>query len=97
MRQLDVVPPQNFLELCLRTRLQIGEQNALMRRQPNARPQRAAHFAQRRFQLQMIVVEDAAIFDIQSVKQPAIALFVPAQVIVEAPDIFRIGRPSGLP
>ena len=38
----------------------------------------------------MIIVENAAIFDVQPVKHAAVALIVPAQVIVEAPNVFGV-------
>ncbi len=71
---------------------QIGEQMlwCAVRRMPGLK--RAADFAQRRFQLQLIVVVDAAVFDVQAVEHSAVALLVPAHVIVEAADVFRIGR-----
>ena len=52
--------------------------------------ERAADFAEGRFQLHRFGVFDAAVFDIQAVEQLAVALLVPAHAVVEAVDADRL-------
>ena len=51
-----------------------------------------ADFPQRGLQLSLLVVLNAAVFDVQAVEALAIALVVPSQVVVKAGDIIGLGR-----
>ena len=58
-----------------------------MRGEPNVRPQRGADFSDGRLDLPIGRVADSSVLDVQPVEPMAIALFVPAEVIVETEDI----------
>ena len=51
--------------------------------------ERAADLAERRLEPQVVRVVDAAVLDVQAVEPAAVALLVPADVIVEAVHVVR--------
>ena len=85
--------PEDLLDRVAILRGHVGEQQTLMRRQPDARREPRADFAERGLQSDMLVVEDATVLDVQAVEPAAIPLLVPAQVIVEA--VYIVGLRAG--
>src|SRR4051812_16174488 len=81
---------ENALEARSILRLNVPKDHALMRRQSDRRLERAADFSDSRLQLHLGRVFDAAILDVEAVEPAAVALLVPAHVIVEAIDVVRV-------
>ena len=66
---------------------EIGEQEALVGRDPHARREFAEDLPQRRLELKPVTVDDPAILDVEAVEVFSIPLLEPADVVVEAMDV----------
>ena len=55
----------------------VGKQDALMRSQPEAGPHLATDFANRPLQLDLFIVEQPAVFHIQTIEPVIVPLLVP--------------------
>ena len=90
-RQLDAVPAEDLFERRAVRRPARSLNRMLwcdVRRMPGL--QRVADFAERRLQLNSLVVVDAAVLDVQAVEPAAVPLLVPAHVVVEAVHVGRV-------
>src|SRR5262249_35250092 len=63
-----------------------------MRGQTDRRPERTADFTKRRLELHFARVLDPSVLDIQTVEPPAIALLIPAHVVVETVNILILAE-----
>ena len=93
-RKLHAVATQHVFQPAAILRSNVREQNALVRREPNARLESRANLAQGFLQSPIAPISDAAVLDVQSIEPAAVSLLVPAHVIVEAMHVvgMRIGQ-----
>ena len=71
---------------------QIGEEQALVGRDPHARPDLGEDLPQGRLQLEAVAVDDAAVFYVEPIEKFSVALLKPADVVIEA---MHVGRMAG--
>ena len=100
VRQLHAMLPQNLLEAAPILRQHVGEKQALMGRQPDAAADRRGRFRAAPFSAagrRVLAIVDSAVLDVQPVEPAAVALLVPAEVIVETVDVvgMRLGQLRG--
>src|SRR5437879_3460790 len=74
---------QNLLEKRPVGRLQSCEDDVLLGGQTGGQPEAADQLAERRTQLDAVLVLDPAVLDVKPVVEAAVALPVPAQVVVD--------------
>ena len=88
--QLDAMLAQNLFDAARDRCRDIGEQHALMRRRAGCRAESVLQISRSAvFSCKSLLVVDAAVFHVQAIEPAAVALLVPAQVIVEAVHVVR--------
>ena len=81
---------QHSVDLCLILRIDITQNNALQRRQTSVHAEPLQDGSKPRLDPQAVLVLDATILDVDPQKQLAVALLVPADVIIDAGHFRRM-------